>query len=134
MEENVNNSKLIELIDKLKEEKSMEAQNKVISEVLRSRFMCPVILESAPKGGGKIQVGKETKIQFSIIKTKEEKNFLIAFTSEPEVHKWQKQNNCDYEAGRNCKRNSPNVWSNDTDALFRLAFQVQRTSVFLCCG
>ena len=31
MEENVNNSKLIELIDKLKEEKSMEAQNKVIS-------------------------------------------------------------------------------------------------------
>ncbi len=91
MEENVNNSKLIELIDKLKEEKSMEAQNKVISEVLRSRFMCPVILESAPKGGGKIQVGKETKIQFSIIKTKEEKNFLIAFTSEPEVHKWQKQ-------------------------------------------
>lgn len=88
--ENIDNSKLIELIDKLKEEKNMEAQNKVISEVLKSKFMCPVILESAPKGGGKIEVGKDTKIQFSIIKTKEGKNFLIAFTSEPEVHKWQK--------------------------------------------
>ena len=42
------------------------------------------------------------------------------------------KNYCEYEAGRNCKRNSPNVWSNDTDALFRLAFQVQWTSVFLC--
>ena len=88
--ENIDNSKLIELIDKLKEEKNMEAQNKVISEVLKSKFMCPVILESAPKGGGKIEVVKDTKIQFSIIKTKEGKNFLIAFTSEPEVHKWQK--------------------------------------------
>ena len=88
--ENIDNSKLIELIDKLKEEKNMEAQNKVISEVLKSKFICPVILESAPKGGGKIEVGKDTKIQFSIIKTKEGKNFLIAFTSEPEVHKWQK--------------------------------------------
>ena len=25
-------------------------------------------------------------------------------------HKWQKQNNCDYEAGRNSVRDSPNVW------------------------
>ena len=26
------------------------------------------------------------------------------------THKWQKQNNCDYEAGRNSVRDSPNVW------------------------
>lgn len=90
--ENIDNTKLIDLINKLKEEKTMEAQNRVISEVLKSKFMCPVTLESAPKGGGKVEIGKDTKIQFSIIKTKEGKNFLMAFTSEPEVHKWQKSN------------------------------------------
>lgn len=89
--EGIDNTKLISLIEKLKEEKSMEAQNAVISEVLRTRFMCPVILESAPKGGGKIQIGKDTKIQFSIIKTNDGRNFLMAFTSDSEVHKWQKE-------------------------------------------
>ena len=54
MENNVDNKKLIELIEKLKEEKTMEIQNQVISEILKSRFLCPVILEAAPKGGGKI--------------------------------------------------------------------------------
>lgn len=88
--ENIDNTKLMELISKLKEEKTMDAQNEVISEILKSKFMCPVILESAPKGGGKIEVGKDTKIQFSIIKTTDGKSFLIAFTSDPEVHKWQK--------------------------------------------
>ncbi len=87
----VDNKKLIELIDKLKEEKSMEVQNQVISEVLKSRFLCPVILESAPKGGGKVDINKDTKIQFSVIKTNDGKNFLIAFTSDSEVHKWQKE-------------------------------------------
>jgi hypothetical protein len=88
--ENVDNTRLLELIDKMKEEKTMESQNSVIAEVLKSRFLCPVILESAPKGGGKIEIGKDTKIQFSIIKTKEGKNFLIAFTCDEEVNKWQK--------------------------------------------
>ena len=90
MDNNVDNKKLIELIEKLKEEKSMEVQNQVISEILKSRFLCPVILESAPKGGGKIEINRDTKIQFSIIKTKEGKTFLIAFTSDEEVNKWQK--------------------------------------------
>ncbi len=90
MDNNVDNKKLIELIEKLKEEKSMEVQNQVISEILKSRFLCPVILESAPKGGGKIEINRDTKIQFSIIKTKEDKTFLIAFTSDEEVNKWQK--------------------------------------------
>ena len=44
MENNVDNKKLIELIEKLKEEKTMEIQNQVISEILKSRFLCPVIL------------------------------------------------------------------------------------------
>lgn len=88
--EKIDNTKLLELVEKLKEEKTMEAQSDVISAVLKARFLCPVILENAPKGGGKIEVGKDTKIQFSVIKTKEDKNFLIAFTSDEEVNKWQK--------------------------------------------
>ena len=86
----INNKELIDAIERMKQEKTIEAQNKVISEVLKAKFMCPVILESAPKGGGKININKDTKIQFSIIKTTNDKNFLIAFTSEEEVHKWQK--------------------------------------------
>ncbi len=86
----INNKELIDAIEKMQQEKNAESQNKVIAEVLKAKFMCPVILENAPKGGGKININKDTKIQFSIIKTTNDKNFLIAFTSEEEVHKWQK--------------------------------------------
>ena len=86
----INNKELIDAIEKMKEEKTMESQNKVIAEVLKAKFMCPVILQDAPKGGGKININKETKIQFSVIKTTNGKNFLIAFTSDEEVNKWQK--------------------------------------------
>lgn len=86
----INNKELINSINVMKEEKTLEAQNKVITEVLKAKFMCPVILESAPKGGGRIDINKDTKIQFSIIKTTDGKNYLIAFTSDEEVHKWQK--------------------------------------------
>lgn len=85
----INNKELIDSINTMKEEKTLEAQNKVITEVLKSRFLCPVILEAAPKGGGRIDINKDTKIQFSIIKTNDGKNYLIAFTSDEEVHKWQ---------------------------------------------
>lgn len=85
----INNTELINSINTMKEEKTLEAQNKVITEVLKARFLCPVILESAPKGGGRIDINKDTKIQFSIIKTTDGKNYLIAFTSDEEVHKWQ---------------------------------------------
>ena len=86
----INNKELIDAIEKMKEEKTMETQNKVIAEVLKAKFMCPVILQDAPKGGGKININKDTKIQFSVIKTTDAKNFLIAFTSDEEVNKWQK--------------------------------------------
>lgn len=85
----INNKELINSINVMKEEKTLEAQNKVITEVLKAKFLCPVILESAPKGGGRIDINKDTKIQFSIIKTTDGKNYLIAFTSDEEVHKWQ---------------------------------------------
>ena len=87
----LDNKGLVELIEKMKEEKTQELQNKVVSEVLKSRFLCPVVIPDAPHGNGKIQITKDTKIQFSIIKTTDDKNFLIAFTSDEEVHKWQKE-------------------------------------------
>ena len=87
----VDNKSLIEAISKMKEEKTLESQNRVIAEVLKAKFMCPVVLQSAPKGGGKITIDKTTQIQFSVVKTTEGKNYLIAFTTEEEVHKWQKE-------------------------------------------
>lgn len=86
----VNNEKLIELINKMKEEKTAQSQNEVISQVLRSKFLCPVILEQTPVDG-KVQITRDTKIQFSIIKTQDGKTFLIAFTGDEEVQKWQQQ-------------------------------------------
>lgn len=87
----IDNKELIELINKMKEEKTPESQNKVINQIIKSKFLCPVVLADAPKGGGKVQITKDTKIQFSIVKTTDERNFLIAFTSDEEVNKWQKE-------------------------------------------
>ncbi len=87
---NIDNSKLVEKIEKMKKEKTVEAQNEVITEILRARFLCPIIIDKSLAKNGRVEIKKDTKIQFSIIKTKEEKTYLIAFTSEAEVNKWQK--------------------------------------------
>ena len=87
----INNTKLVELIAKMKEEKTVEAQNAVIAEILKSRFLCPVIIDKSLPKNGRVEIKKDTKIQFSIIKTTDEKKYLMAFTSESEVHKWQKE-------------------------------------------
>ena len=58
----LDNKGLVELIEKMKEEKTQELQNKVVSEVLKSRFLCPVVIPDAPHGNGKIQITKDTKI------------------------------------------------------------------------
>lgn len=87
----LDNKELVELIQKMKEEKTQELQNQVIMNVLKSKFLCPVVIPNAPHGNGKIQITKDTKIQFSIIKTTDEKSFLLAFTADEEVHKWQKE-------------------------------------------
>jgi len=87
----VENKKLLELIEKMKELKTPESQNEVISAVIKAKFLCPVVLQNAPKGGGKVQITKDTKIQFSIIKTNDSRNFLLAFTSDEQVNKWQKE-------------------------------------------
>ena len=86
----INNKELMNAIEIMKQEKTPQSQNRVIAEILKAKFMCPVILQDVPKGGGKINITKDTKIQFSIVKTTNDKNFLIAFTSDEEVNKWQK--------------------------------------------
>lgn len=88
--EEIDNTKLVELIKKMKEEKTQESQREFVSQMLKSRFYCPVIFANAPKGGGKVKIDKETKIQFNIIQATDGSSYLIAFTSEAEINKWQK--------------------------------------------
>ena len=38
----LDNKELVELIQKMKEEKTQELQNQVIMKVLKSKFLCPV--------------------------------------------------------------------------------------------
>ncbi len=85
----LNNNELVNSIKEMKETKTDESQIKVITGIRKAKFLCPVIIEDAPVGGGKINITKDSKVQFSIIKANDGKNYLLAFTSEPEIHKWQ---------------------------------------------
>ena len=87
----VDNRKLIELINIMREEKTLQAQNVVISEILKSHFFCPVVIQGAPQGGGTINITKDTQVSFLTIEGTDNKKYLLAFTSEEELLKWKKQ-------------------------------------------
>lgn len=85
----LNNNELVNSIKEMKETKSDESQIKVITGIRKAKFLCPVVIEDVPSGSQKINITKDTKVQFSIIKANDGKNYLLAFTSEQEIHKWQ---------------------------------------------
>ena len=55
----INNKELMNAIEIMKQEKTPQSQNRVIAEILKAKFMCPVILQDVPKGGGKINITKD---------------------------------------------------------------------------
>lgn len=90
----VANPELNAAAKKLRQENNPQNLNAVINQLTRAVFLTPAKVEfngEAPKpdANGRIQMPKDTKITFSLVKATDGRSFFPAFTNEVELRKWQ---------------------------------------------
>lgn len=89
----IDNSALKKAATALREENNPKNFNAVVNLMMRSVFLAPAkieIGEDAPKPdeNGRIQLPKNTKVTFALLKSGEGKSFFTAFTDAEELNKW----------------------------------------------
>ena len=90
----IDNSALKKAAAALREENNPQNFNAVINLMMRGVFLAPAkieIGENAPKPdeNGRIQLPKDTKVTFALLKSGDGKSFFTAFTDAEELDKWQ---------------------------------------------
>lgn len=79
---------------KLRQENNPQNLNAVINQLTRAVFLAPAKVEfngeiPKPDANGRIQMPKDTRVTFSLVKAKDGRSFFPAFTNEEEMRKWQ---------------------------------------------
>ncbi|MDL2301155.1 SseB family protein [Lachnospiraceae bacterium OttesenSCG-928-D06] len=92
MNKTVSNPMLVGAIALLKAENTPEHNKLFTEEMLKSQFLSPVIITPAPTVDeeGKMQLTKESKIQFPMLSAKDGKNYFMAFSDKEEFESWAK--------------------------------------------
>ena len=90
----IDNAALKKAATALREENNPQNFNAVINLMMRGVFLAPAkieIGENAPKPdeNGRIQLPKDTKVTFALLKSGDGKSFFTAFTDAEELDKWQ---------------------------------------------
>lgn len=78
---------------KLRQENNPQNLNVVINELTRAIFLAPAKVEvngqlPKPDANGRIQMPKDTRVTFSLLKASDGRSFFPAFTNEEEMRKW----------------------------------------------
>lgn len=84
----IDNSKFVNAIKVMKEQKTKESQSIMLGEMMNSKFLNPTTLNIVPDKDGKINIPKGTQISFYTIMSTDKKKFAMAFTDEIELNKW----------------------------------------------
>lgn len=84
------NPALMLAISRLKENNSLENQNKLAAEAINARYIVPCVMRFKP-GTEKEKVRNvgNTTPSFPLVTGPDEKNYLLAFTDMEEVKKWK---------------------------------------------
>ena len=90
--EKIDNSKFVNAIKVMKEQKTKESQSIMLGEMMESKFLNPTTLNIVPDKDGKINIPKGTQISFYTIMSTDKKKFAMAFTDENEMNKWYEAN------------------------------------------
>lgn len=90
----VDNPELNAAAKKLRQENNPQNLNAVINQLTRAVFLAPAKVEfngEAPKpdANGRVQMPKDTKVTFSLLKASDGRAFFPAFTNETEMMKWK---------------------------------------------
>lgn len=91
----ITNPELLQAIEDMKLSSSSENLDKVLNEVMRARFLSPVMITPAPQPGenGEIVLKEKTTISFHMIEDKISNSYFLAFTDWDELRKWNSTEN-----------------------------------------
>lgn len=89
----VSNPLLIGAMELLKAEENQEHKNLFFTEMVKSKFLAPVIITPEPvtNEAGELQLVTGSKIQFPMLSDKDGKTFFMAFTDKMELKKWKEE-------------------------------------------
>lgn len=90
----IDNSALKKAAAALRAENTQQNFNAVVNQMMRAAFFAPAKIETGetppkPDEKGRVQLPKDTKITFALLKSGEGKNYFTAFTDVEELNKWQ---------------------------------------------
>ncbi|EDP10106.1 enhanced serine sensitivity protein SseB C-terminal domain-containing protein [Amedibacillus dolichus] len=81
-QESVINPGLIEAIHIMRAQHDEQTVNHMLNEAVRAKYLAPVIFKKNAQG--------DEEMQLSLMKSKDGKKFLMAFTDWSQVHRWKK--------------------------------------------
>lgn len=87
------NPMLLGTIQLMKAEDTPEHKEMFISELVKARFLCPVVMTPVPKPdeNGVVRMEQGTQIQFPMLTAQDGKQFFMAFSDWAELKKWKQQ-------------------------------------------
>lgn len=86
----INNSMLNGAIEMMRAEPSDKNRSLVLEEVLKARFLCPVVLSKAPliNEKGDPYFAPDCDVQYQMLQNAKGEPYLIAFTNQQQYEKW----------------------------------------------
>lgn len=89
----VSNPLLIGAMELMKAENTPEHTNMFFTEMLKAKFLAPVIITPEPvqNEDGELKLVTGSKIQFPMLSNKEGQQYYMAFTDKMELNKWKEE-------------------------------------------
>jgi len=87
----VSNPLLMGAIELMKAEPTPEHRKMVSDEIVKAKFLCPVVMNPLPQPGpdGVVKPAPGTQMQFPMLTAPDGKQFFMAFTDSYELQKWK---------------------------------------------
>ena len=88
-----NNPMLMGALELLRAENTPDHRNMVMQEILRSRFLCPVIVDPplVANEEGVARANADSKVNMLLLTANDDKKYFMGYTDMEEVNKWTSQ-------------------------------------------
>lgn len=89
----LNNPMLMGALELLRAENTQDHRNMVMQEILRARFLCPVVMDPplVANEEGIARASVDSKVNMLLLTANDEKTFFMAYTDMEELKKWNSQ-------------------------------------------
>ncbi len=95
IDKQIKNMELIIAMRMLQEEDTLENRNRMINEMMKSKFVTPATIDPKDEERVRANKGKDGKtsvqVSFKIVKSKDGKKFLPAFTDTAQYNEWKER-------------------------------------------